>query len=190
MLSFQEIKPKLPKRSLSNLFTKKSSLENLCSFLTPKEKFRLLCNSKEISKEFDSRIDDVFMPREYQDKIKSYGNYFEELFFQISQEMKRKAEKKGERIKLYEFEENMVKYLKYLVKKFDKIISTSPFSVKKNVFTFNPITGKNDANNINGVYGSNDNFIGITMSDDLSLDYAGKDKVLAQLASEGGKETD
>ena len=115
MLSFQEIKPKLPKRSLSNLFAKKSSLENLCSFLTPKEKFRLLCNSKEISKEFDSRIDDVFMPREYQDKIKSYGNYFEELFFQISQEMKRKAEKKGERIKLYEFEENMVKYLKYLV---------------------------------------------------------------------------
>ena len=53
------------------------------------------------------------MPREYQDKIKSYGNYFEELFFQISQEMKRKAEKKGERIKLYEFEENMVKYLKF-----------------------------------------------------------------------------
>ena len=125
MLSFQEIKPKLPKRSLLNLFTKKSSLENLCSFLTPKEKFRLLCNSKEISKEFDSRIDDVFMPREYQDKIKSYGNYFEELFFQISQEMKRKAEKKGERIKLYEFEENMVKYLKYLVKKFDKIIKLS-----------------------------------------------------------------
>lgn len=75
-------------------------------------------------------------------------------------------------------------------KKFDKIISASPFSVKKNVFTFNPITGKNDANNINGVYGSNNNFIGITMSDDLSLDYAGKDKVLAQLASEGGKETD
>ena len=117
--------PKYPKRSLSTLFPKRKSLESLCSFLTPKEKFRLLCNSKELSKELDSKIDDFFMPREYQEKIKSYGNFFEDLFYQILMEMKRNAEKKGMKIKLYEFQNDMIKYLKYLVKKFDKIIKLS-----------------------------------------------------------------
>ena len=117
--------PKHAKRSLSSLFPKKSSLENLCSFLTPKEKFRLLCNSKELSEEFDSKIDDFFIPREYQERIKSYGNYYEDLFYQILLEMKRNAEKKGVKIKLYEFQNDMINYLKYLVKKFDKIIKVS-----------------------------------------------------------------
>ena len=117
--------PKRVKRSLSSLFPKKSSLENLCSFLTTKEKFRLLCNSKELSNEFDSKIDDFFMPREYQERIKSYGNFFEDLFYQILLEMKRNAEKKGKKKKLYEFQNDMINYLKYLVKKFDKIIKVS-----------------------------------------------------------------
>ena len=125
MTKYLEILLNFPKRRLSNLFQKKSSLENLCSFLTPKEKFRLLCNSKELPKEFDSKIDDVFVPREYQEKIKSYENYIEDLFYQILHEIKRKAEKTGQKIKLYEFENDMVKYLKYLVNKHDKIIKIS-----------------------------------------------------------------
>ena len=120
-----EILLKFPKRRLSNLFQKKSSLENLCTFLSPKEKFRLLCNSREFPKEFDSKIDDVFVPREYQEKIKSYENYIEDLFYQILHEIKRNAEKTGQKIKLYEFENDMVKYLKYLVNKYDKIIKIS-----------------------------------------------------------------
>ena len=125
MTKHLEILLKFPKRRLSNLFQKKSSLENLCSFLTPKEKFRLLCNSRELPKEFDSKIDDVFVPREYQEKIKSYENYIEDLFYQILHEIKRNAEKIGQKIKLYEFENDMVKYLKYLVNKYDKIIKIS-----------------------------------------------------------------
>ena len=125
MFKFQETLSKRPKRSLSNLFPKKSSLENVCSFLTPKEKFRFLCNSKELSAELDSKIDDAFMPREYQEKIKTYENYYEDLFYQILMETKRKAEIKGEKIKLYELEDDMVKYLRYLNKKFDKTIKFS-----------------------------------------------------------------
>ena len=125
MFKSQETLSKRPKRSLSNFFSKKSSLENICSFLSPKEKFRFLCNSKELSKELDSKIDDVFMPKEYQEKIKTYENFYEDLFYQILIEMKRKAEIKGEKIKLYEIENDMVKYLKYLNKKFDKTIKLS-----------------------------------------------------------------
>ena len=121
----QEILVKSPKRSLSNLFQRKSSLENLCSFLSPKEKFRLLCNGKDLPKEFDSKLDDVFIPREYQEKIKSYQNYIEELFYQILHELKRNAENKGQKIILYEFENNFVNYLKYLVNKYNKIIKIS-----------------------------------------------------------------
>ena len=125
MFKFQETLSKRPKRSLSKLFPKKSSLENVCSFLTPKEKFRFLCNSKELSMELDSKIDDAFMPREYQEKIKAYENYYEDLFYQILMETKRKAEIKGEKIKLYELEDDMVKYCRYLNKKFDKTIKFS-----------------------------------------------------------------
>ena len=125
MFKFQETLSESPKRSLSKLFPKKSSLENVCSFLTPKEKFRFLCNSKELSIELDSKIDDVFMPREYQEKIKTYENYYEDLFYQILMETKRKAEIKGEKIKLYELEDDMVKYCRYLNKKFDKTIKFS-----------------------------------------------------------------
>ena len=112
MSIFKETFCQFPKRSLSKLFTEKSSLQNLCSFLTPKEKFLLLCNSKELAKEFDSKIDDVFMPREYQEKVKTYENYYEDLFYHLLMEIKRRAEMNGEKIKLYEFENDMVKYLK------------------------------------------------------------------------------
>ena len=125
MSIFKETFCQFPKRSLSKLFTKKSSLQNLCSFLTPKEKFLLLCNSKELAKEFDSKIDDAFMPREYQEKVKTYENYYEDLFYHLLMEIKRRAEMNGEKIKLYEFENDMVKYLKYLNKKFDKKIKLS-----------------------------------------------------------------
>ena len=100
MIKQQEILVKSPKRSLSNLFQRKSSLENLCSFLSPKEKFRLLCNEKDLPKEFDSKLDDVFISRQYQEKIKSYKNYMEELFYQILHELKRNSESKGQKIKL------------------------------------------------------------------------------------------
>ena len=125
MLKQPETLVKFPKRSLSNLFQRKSSLENLCSFLSPKEKFRFLCNGKDLPKEFDSKLDDVFIPREYQEKIKSYQNYIEELFYQILHQLKRNAENKGQKIILYEFENDLVKYLKYLVNKYDKIIKIS-----------------------------------------------------------------
>jgi hypothetical protein len=125
MFKFQQTLSQTSKRSLSKFFSRKSSLENVCSFLTQKEKFRFLCNSKEVSKELDSKIDDVFMPREYQEKIKTYENYYEDLFYQIIMETKRKAEIKGEKIKLYELEDDMVKYLRYLNKKFDKTIKFS-----------------------------------------------------------------
>lgn len=125
MLKQPETLVKFPKRSLSNLFQRKSSLENLCSFLSPKEKFRFLCNGKDLPKEFDSKLDDVFIPREYQEKIKSYQNYIEELFYQILHQLKRNAENKGQKIMLYEFENDLVKYLKYLVNKYDKIIKIS-----------------------------------------------------------------
>ena len=125
MLKQPETLVKFPKRSLSNLFQRKSSLENLCSFLSPKEKFRFLCNGKDLPNEFDSKLDDVFIPREYQEKIKSYQNYIEELFYQILHQLKRNAENKGQKIMLYEFENDLVKYLKYLVNKYDKIIKIS-----------------------------------------------------------------
>ena len=125
MLKQPETLVKSPKRSLSNLFQRKSSLENLCSFLSPKEKFRFLCNGKDLPKELDSKLDDVFIPREYQEKIKSYQNYIEELFYQILHQLKRNAENKGQKIILYEFENDLVKYLKYLVNKYDKIIKIS-----------------------------------------------------------------
>ena len=126
MLQIQEASSnKIPKRSLSSFFSKKSALKNVCSFLTPKEKFRFLCNSKKVAEELDSRIDDAFMPREYQEKIKDYENYYEDLFYHLLMEKKRKAEAKGEKIKLYEFEDDMVKYLKFLNKKYDKTIKIS-----------------------------------------------------------------
>ena len=125
MLQVPEISNQKAKRSLSNFFKQKSSLEKVCSFLTPKEKFRFLCNSKKVVKELDSKIDDAFMNREYQEKIKDYENYYEDLFYKLLMEKKRKAEIKGEKIKLYEFENDMVNYLKYLNRKFDKTIKLS-----------------------------------------------------------------
>ena len=49
----------------------------------------------------------------------------EELFYQILHELNRNAESKGQKIKLYEFENDLVNYLKYLVNKYNKIIKIS-----------------------------------------------------------------
>ena len=86
------------KHTLIDLFPNKSTFERILSFLSPKEKFRLLSNSKELAKEFDSKIDDCFMPRKYQEKIKNYNGNYEDLFYQILQEMKKEKEKKNENI--------------------------------------------------------------------------------------------
>ena len=118
---------KLIKKPLSNLFTNKSSLEKLISFLSPKEKFRLLCNSKKLCQEYDSIIDDFFIPRKYQQKIKTYNYNYEDLFYQIIQEMKKENE--GKKICIYEIENDMIKYLKYLVEKYNKIIKISLINI-------------------------------------------------------------
>ena len=120
-----------PKRNLQTLFKSKSSLETLCSFLTPKEKFRFLCNSKEISKEFDSKFDDCFIPRKYQEIFKSYNNHYDDLFYKVILETKRQAEKDNKKIKLYELEDDIVNYLKYLSEKKNKIIKICLISISQ-----------------------------------------------------------
>ena len=117
------------KHTLIDLFPNKSTFERILSFLSPKEKFRLLSNSKELAKEFDSKIDDCFMPRKYQEKIKNYNGNYEDLFYQILQEMKKEKEKKNENICLYEIENNMIKYLKYITSKQNKIIQLSLINI-------------------------------------------------------------
>jgi len=120
---------KSDKHSLKDLFPNKSTFEKILSFLSPKEKFRLLRNSKELSKVYDSKIDDCFMPRKYQEKIKNYNSNYEDLFFQILQEMKKEKEKKNEKICLYEIENDMIKYLKYLSSKHNKMIQLSLINI-------------------------------------------------------------
>ena len=133
------ITKKLIKKPLSNLFTNKSSLEKLISFLSPKEKFRLLCNSKKLCQEYDSIIDDFFIPRKYQQKIKTYNYNYEDLFYQIIQEMKKENE--GKKICIYEIENDMIKYLKYLVEKYNKIIKISLININTiDIWKFDFIT--------------------------------------------------
>ena len=127
-LSSIQNKPK--KLSLFDLFPNKSTFERILSFLSPKEKFRLLSNSKELAKEFDSKIDDFFMPRKYQEKIKNYNGNYEDLFYQILQEMKKEKEKRNEKICLYEIENDMIKYLRFLTSKQNKIIQLSLINIK------------------------------------------------------------
>ena len=134
-----QIKPKMlnissdsniiKKKSISDLFSNKSSLEKILDFMTPKEKFRLLCNSKRLQKEYDSKIDDFFVPRKYQKKIKNYNKNYEDLFYQVLNDIKKEKEKNGEKIFLYEIENDFIKYLKYLTRKYNKIIKLSLIDV-------------------------------------------------------------
>ena len=105
-------------KSISDLFPNKTILERIFSFITPKQKFILLCNSKKLLKEYDSKIDDFFMPRKYQEKIKNYNKNYEDLFYQILNDIKKEKEISSEKLCLYEIENNMVKYLKYLTIKY------------------------------------------------------------------------
>ena len=128
-LFLSSVHSKPNKHSLNDLFPNKSTFEKILSFLSPKEKFRLLSNSKELAKEFDSKIDDCFMTRKYQEKIKNYNGNYEDLFYLILQEMKKEKEKKNEKICLYEIENDMIKYLKYLTSKQNKIIQLSLINI-------------------------------------------------------------
>ena len=118
-------------KKLSGFFANKPIVEKIFSFLSQKEKFRLLCNSKALLEEYDSKIDDCFMPKKYQVKIKNWNNNYEDLFYQILNEIKKEKEKNGEKVCLYEIENNMVKYLKYLTIKYNKIINISLINVNK-----------------------------------------------------------
>ena len=117
------------KRTISDLFPNKSVLEKILSFITPKEKFRLLCNSKKLLQEYDSKIDDYFIPRKYQNIIKSYNKNYEDLFYKLLNDIKKEKDEKGEKVCLYEIENDMVKYLKYLTLKYDKIIKLSLINI-------------------------------------------------------------
>lgn len=118
-----------PEKSISDLFPNKSILEKIFSFISPKQKFILLCNSKKLLKEYDSKIDDFFMPRKYQEKIKNYTKNYEDLFYQILNDIKKEKEISGEKLCLYEIENDMVKYLKYLTIKYDKNIKLSLINI-------------------------------------------------------------
>lgn len=114
---------------LSNLSQNKSIVEKIISFLTQKDKFRLFSCSKHLLKEYDIKIDDFFFPRKYQDQIKNYNKTYEDLFYKILNDIKKEKEKNGEKICLYQIENNMVKYLKYLTIKYDKMVQISLINV-------------------------------------------------------------
>ena len=118
-------------KKLSGFFANKPIAEKILSFLSEKEKFNLLCYSKTLLEEYDSKFDDWFMPRKYQEKIKNWNNNYEDLFYQILNEIKKEKRKNDQKICLYEIENNMVKYLKYLTKKYNKIINISLINVSK-----------------------------------------------------------
>ena len=128
--SYTEKKPRDSKK-LSGFFANKPIAEKILSFLSEKEKFNLLCYSKTLLEEYDSKFDDWFMPRKYQEKIKNWNNNYEDLFYQILNEVKKEKRKNGQKVCLYEIENNMVKYLKYLTKKYNKIINISLINVSK-----------------------------------------------------------
>ena len=121
----QSSKPK----SLSNLFPLKSIVEKIFLFLSPKTKFHLLKYSKSLLEEYDIKIDDYFIPRKYQEKIKNYNNNYEDLFYKILYDIKKEKENNGEKVVLYEIENSMIKYLKYLTMKYNKIITISLINI-------------------------------------------------------------
>ena len=116
-------------KTLSNLFSFKSIVENIFLFLSPKKKFHLLKYSKSLLEDYDIKIDDYFIPRKYQEKIKNYNNNYEDLFYQILYEIKKDKENCGEKVVLYEIENAMIKYLKYLTMKYNKIITISLINI-------------------------------------------------------------
>ena len=110
---------------ISNQFQNKQIFQKIISFIPSKQKFLIFRNSRALMSEYDLKIDDCFIPRKYQEKIKSYTKNYEDLFYKIMLEMKKEKESNGKKICLYEIENNMIKYLKYLTEKFDKIIPIS-----------------------------------------------------------------
>ena len=116
-------------KHLIDLFSNESIIRKIISFVPAKEKFLLLRCSKKLLKKCDIKIDDFFFPRKYQDQIKTYNNNYEDLFYKILNDIKKEKEKNGDKICLYEIENKMVKYLKFLTIKYDKIIQISLINV-------------------------------------------------------------
>ena len=115
--------------TLSSLFQNTTIIQKILSFLDIKEKFLLLNNSRALLTEYDIKFDDCFIPRKYQEKIKNFRKNYEDLFYQIILDIKKDKEKNGQKISLYEIENNMIKYLKYLTVKYDKIITISLINI-------------------------------------------------------------
>ena len=113
----------------SNFFQNKKIINSIFSFLSKKEIFRLIRNSSKLQCEYDIKIDDYFIPRKYQEKVKNYNNNYEDLFYQVLNDIKKEKEKNAEKFVLYEFENDMVKYLKYLTEKYNKIIKISLINI-------------------------------------------------------------
>ena len=90
-------------KTLSDIFPNKSILEKIFLFLSPKIKFLLLRKSKHLLEEYDSKIDDYYVPRKYQEKIKNYNNNYEDLFYKIINDIKKDKENKGEKVCLYDW---------------------------------------------------------------------------------------
>ena len=110
---------------ISSQFQNKQIFQKIISFMTSKQKFLIFSNSRALMSEYDIKIEDCFIPRKYQEKIKSYTKNYEDLFYKIMLEMKKEKESNGKKICLYEIENDMIKYLKYLTEKYDKIIPIS-----------------------------------------------------------------
>ena len=111
-------------KSLSDLFPK-SIIEKIFSFLSEKQKFSLLKHSKHLLEEYDSKIDDYFISRKYQEKIKNDNNNFEDIFYLILNDIKKEKNNNGQKICLYEIENSFVNYAKYLTEKCNKMIKLS-----------------------------------------------------------------
>lgn len=116
-------------KSFSTLFQNRIIFQKILSYLPKKEKFILFNKSKALLRLYDIKIEDSFIPRKYQEKIKNYKKNYEDLFYKIILDIKKDKEKNGQKICLYEIENKMVKYLKYLTVICDKIITISLINV-------------------------------------------------------------
>ena len=113
----------------SDFFQNKKIINTIFSFLPKKTIVRFISTSSKLQKEYDIKIDDYFVPRKFQEKIKNYNYNYEDLFYQVLNDMKKEKEKNSEKFILYEFENDIVKYLKYLTEKFNKMIKISLINV-------------------------------------------------------------
>ena len=67
----------------SDFFQNKKIINTIFSFLPKKTIVRLISTSSKLQKEYDIKIDDYFVARKYQEKIKNYNNNYEDLFYQV-----------------------------------------------------------------------------------------------------------